>query len=650
MIGDIFMGNEYAKEQEEPKKKQSSQKAAEETVKVPKEKRDRGWNLWSKAMNKVSGGKLYKEEKAAHKKRKAQRQAQAQHESDVSKTLSDVDADSVVKTPTGSKEEQLGIRNQLAQYANDQMDQTDKVNAFVQKEYGLENSAEFGSVAGRMMQGLYRDTGDKEADYEYNRTVGDYVPDLMKRAEQAGYSKQENVAEALGENEIYMISSIIIPVIDDLRKIRDNGGYMNCAMNDFSKAKMALGKINSIQDILKNYCGQNPEMRDAIYQLCGTDKEEFTDLTMGMSMALRDAGRSMGDAFGMDNISSYQRDVATQEREKREGKNQKPKRKREAEYAALKANQRSFIQEKGVMNTSDHRMAYMALSMKDKARANNIQREAMGDWIKNSGSYSEVLRNDKSFDEMRKEAKNPKETDNLNFMEKMVGVIDSVFTDNAGLEESMETYRGVGDGFLSFLFAQRGLSPKDYLNKDGSLNYQKIDKKGLLKSLIGMTYQDKCFVSTSTNRGYAAMWANQNEFNDANKIRNEVLENSKTEEGSLERKELERYSEAAVLNKAESGKGGHMMVMNLPAGTKAIFADAFGSTSKDSKNMVGSPQNEITLDRGLMYKITDVSGSAGSYQLHVTVAVAGSKKAAEPYNPKTDDKARPALDTGIQDV
>lgn len=92
------------------------------------------------------------------------------------------------------------------------------------------------------------------------------------------------------------------------------------------------------------------------------------------------------------------------------------------------------------------------------------------------------------------------------------------------------------------------------------------------------------------------------------------------------------------------------MIMNLPAGTKGIFSDAMGSTSKDSSKQVGAPQNEITLDRGLIYKITDVSGSAGSYQLYVTVVGSGAKKEAKRYDPKTDTRARAAFDTGIQDV
>lgn len=329
----------------------------------------------------------------------------------------------------------------------------------------------------------------------------------------------------------------------------------------------------------------------------------------------------------------------------------KAPRKREAEYAALKANQKSFIQEKGLMNFSDHRKAYMALAMKDKARVNSVQRSAMSDWIKGSTSFAGVLRNPESFEQMKSKALTETARKDIDNMEGLVGVMDSIFSDNAGLEEQVEVYRGVSDEFLGYLLEQKGYPKENYLNKDGkTLNYQMIDKMGLLKGLVGMTYQDNCFVSTTTNRGYAAMWVNSVEFSKAKQIRNEVLAQSKTEEGSREREELERYSEAVMLQQTESQAGGHMMIMNVPAGTKGVFADAMGSQVKDPTKLFGAPQNEITLDRGLLYKITDVSGSAGSYQLYVTVVGSGSKKAAKRYDPKADKNATPALDTGIQDV
>lgn len=676
------MGRTYEQEQERKKGKGRSKKTSEESVTPSKEKKDRGWNVWSKTMNKVSGGKLYKNEKAAHKQRKEERERQAvaeqerkaqaererqeKHRADVAMSLPDVNENDIVKTPTGSKERQQDIHNQLVRYANDQMDQTDRVNAFAQKEYGMSDFTGFGG-ASRMIQGLYRNTGNEEEDYEYNRTIGDFLPKLMNQSGSSDGSDGEN---KFGVDANIKVASIIAPVLEDLREIQNNGGFAAYALSDYGSAKMMLGKINSIQDILKNY-SKDEDTRTLIYKLSGTTKSEFSELTMGMSLAIRDAGRSMGADLGMDNISSYQNMVATQEREKRT-------RKRKTEYANLKANQRAYIQRKGfgTSDTSEHRKAYMALSMKDKARANSTQRGAMGYWISCSKDYSDALRGDQSIDEMieelEKEKKSKVKADSLRFVKKQIGVMDSIFTDNAGLEESLQVYRGVGDGFLKFLFQQKGFSEKDYEEdtskkdassnkKNGSvqntssdknkpLDYKKIDKKGLMKSLVGMTYKDNCFVSTSTNRGYCAMWANQDAFKKADDMRTDMLQKSNTKEGSRERSELERYSESVALEQTEAGKGGHMMTMHLPAGTKAIFADAFGDKEQNHNIMKGASQNEVTLDRGLIYKITGVSGSAGSYQFYVTVVGSGTKKAADVYDAKADIEATAALDTGIQDV
>ena len=487
--------------------------------------------------------------------------------------------------------------------------------------------------------------------------------------------RESSLEGALGGNEANMVASIMMPVLQELRQVRDGEGYQALTISDFKRAKALVGQVNSIQDMLKAYTDKE-EVRGYIFGLAGTTKEEYTELTMGMSAGLRDGGIALGEKIGANNISAYMRSVGVQTRKEREeaaraaqvviqnapeevqraAETELP-RKRQAEYAALKQNQRAFKEEKGdsQINANAHRQAYMALATKDKSRVNNRQRAAMAMWIVNSGGFSSVLRNNDSFDELKRKAKDEREKQEIGHMEEQVGIMDSIFEDNAGLEENLETYRGVGDGFIAFLFAKQGVSSKEYEKKDapGKLDYTKIDKKGLLKKLVGMTYQDSCFVSTTTNRGYAAMWANQEEFMKARGTRDQVLQESATEEGSRERAELERYSEAVMLNQAESGQGGHMMIMNLPAGTKAVFSDAMGSTQRDSSKMVGAPQNEVTLDRGLMYKITGAEGSNGNYRLYVTVTGTGSKKKAKTYDRSKDTDARgsaPAFDSGIQDV
>lgn len=114
------------------------------TKKMPK---DKNWGGWKSMMNRVSRGKLYKDVRTAH----TQWKAKQQHLQNVSMAMPDADAGSIVAAPTGSRERQEDIRNQLADYAERQLAQTERTNAFVQKEYGLGSTAELGSFSGRMM-------------------------------------------------------------------------------------------------------------------------------------------------------------------------------------------------------------------------------------------------------------------------------------------------------------------------------------------------------------------------------------------------------------------------------------------------------------------------------------------------------------------
>lgn len=658
------------------KKKNTDQTTVQQVLEKPakgKAKKDSNWNGWKSFMNRASRGKFYKEDRDKHTAWKADQAQKEKKERDLALAPADVNPVDVVMTPTGTREEQADVRKQMVDYANQMADQNQKATAFGQREYGMERLEEMGSVPARMMRGLFRDTGNQEEDYEYNRTVGDFVPGLINGSS-SGQKRESNIGSALASNEANMVALIMMPVLDELREVRDGVGYYNLAVTEFGKAKALLGKINSIQDILKAYTA-DAVVLNYVFSLARTTKEEFSELTMGMSLAVRDGGMALGEKIGTHNISSYMQSVGDQVRKEREeaaraahaviqnapqevqqtARTEIP-RKRQAEYAELKANQRAFREEKGDSSIGDnaHRQAYMKLATKDKKRVNERQRSAMASWITSSGMYSEVLRSDESFEEMKAKKENKGDKAQVDFMSEMVGVMDSIFEDNAGLEENLETYRGVGDPFISYLFQQRGLSPKDYQKKDGHLDYAKIDKKGLLKKLIGMTYRDGCFVSTTTNRGYAAMWANQEAFREANDVRRQVLENTGMQEGSQEREALERYADAVLLEHAETaGKGGHMMIMNLPAGTKAVFADAMGSSQKDSSKMVGAPQNEVTLDRGLIYKITNVSGSNGNYRLYVTVVGQGQKKEAKKYDRSKETNAKgsaPAFESGIEDV
>lgn len=101
----------------------------------------------------------------------------------------------------------------------------------------------------------------------------------------------------------------------------------------------------------------------------------------------------------------------------------------------------------------------------------------MASWITSSGMYSEVLRSDESFEEMKAKKENKGDKAQVDFMSEMVGVMDSIFEDNAGLEENLETYRGVGDPFISYLFQQRGCRLRTIKKKTDILTMQRLIKR-----------------------------------------------------------------------------------------------------------------------------------------------------------------------------
>jgi hypothetical protein len=275
-------------------------------------------------------------------------------------------------------------------------------------------------------------------------------------------------------------------------------------------------------------------------------------------------------------------------------------------------------------------------------------------WISSSGSFSNILRNDKSIEEQCAPGSQYAE------MKENIAIMDSIFDDSRGLEEDLEVFRGVGDGFLSMLFQKIGLAPSEYAKKDGSLDYRKIDKEGQMQKLVGVVYTDQCYVSTTTNRGYAASWASDAEHYNAAVSEVMAAHNMTNISGSeyfvpgSAANEERIKIEGEINQKLETSKAGaHMMIMQVPAKTKGIFMDAMGSGKDVRDYRAAAAQNELTLDRGLLYKIDGVSGSAGNYQFQVSVIGQGPKKAGAKYDPKTETHERlkqPAMATGIQDV
>ena len=80
---------------------------------------------------------------------------------------------------------------------------------------------------------------------------------------------------------------------------------------------------------------------------------------------------------------------------------------------------------------------------------------------------------------------------------------------NNPLQENVSAYKGITDKYLAMMFEQHGL--KDALNTDGTVNHKWLrnNQKMMLDTLVGKTFHDKGYTSTTTETSFAKGWATQ---------------------------------------------------------------------------------------------------------------------------------------------
>ncbi len=266
------------------------------------------------------------------------------------------------------------------------------------------------------------------------------------------------------------------------------------------------------------------------------------------------------------------------------------------------------------------RQAYIALSNRDKTYAqSDEERAAMIDYINSSSAINRSLREGKSIEEL----KNSRDDSEQQAGADREGM-EKLFNRIPGLSENLTTFKGVDDHFLKSILQKAGVDVAALCvsgDPFGTLDYDELEETGGLNKLTGLTYVDEAYESTTTNRSFAEYWGSQNKVN---MLRLEMNKRMRAMNLSPEeQKELSANNEENLLHMAaEEFSGGHVMVIDCPAGTKGIFADMFRSE--------GTHQNEVTLDRGLTYRINKVRKiNKGKYELHVQVLTKGKKREAE---------------------
>lgn len=246
-----------------------------------------------------------------------------------------------------------------------------------------------------------------------------------------------------------------------------------------------------------------------------------------------------------------------------------------------------------------HRNAYLKMADHDKATLTEGQRWAMQAYTTTSDEINKRLRSgEQKDDEVQRQ------------IEEMAGAFDTHV-----LPMDMVTYRGVDDGMLLYLLGneQFGITPeeREMCMTDGRIDYQKMEQTGGYKAFEGLVFEDKAYVSTSTNRYFAKRWANQ--------VAHRAYADRLEKQGNVD--EANRIRQDFVTHD-ENISGSHVFVMHLKAGTKAMFVDTMYVNPRTG---MSRGQDELTLAAGYRYRIRsvrrDASAGAGAYMFDIDVII-----------------------------
>ena len=163
---------------------------------------------------------------------------------------------------------------------------------------------------------------------------------------------------------------------------------------------------------------------------------------------------------------------------------------------------------------------------------------------------------------------------------------------NNPLPENISTFKGITDKYLYMMFQQFGL--KKALNKDGTVNHEWLrnNQDRMKKTLVGKTFHDKGFTSTTTERDFAQGWAQQ-------KAKGEYINYL---EGKGQYDDIVKYQNE-IEGHLEKIKGVHMVRFNLPKGANASFIDR---TADGQAGGERNDQREVLVDKGSSFKISDI--------------------------------------------
>ena len=243
----------------------------------------------------------------------------------------------------------------------------------------------------------------------------------------------------------------------------------------------------------------------------------------------------------------------------------------------------------------ERKKAYNNLAIPTAKNMTDDQRYAVSEYIAGSSGPNAYLR------EQKDSIFYPQTEKDIQRTQKEVNDISEAIGNNP-LPEQLTTYRGTTDKFFAALLLENDLGKA--VNGDGSVNHKWLNKnqKKLRKNLVGKTFHEKAFTSTSTEKKFAQFWSRES-------AKNEKMFDLGMQEKNQEAMEFQNMADAHP----EQIPGAHLLTMNLPKGSKGAFVDrTTDGTAKDGIN-----QREVLLDKGSMFKISDIRKmkDSDSYEL-----------------------------------
>jgi len=242
----------------------------------------------------------------------------------------------------------------------------------------------------------------------------------------------------------------------------------------------------------------------------------------------------------------------------------------------------------------ERRNAYDRIALPIAERMTEDQQHAVSEYIQGSSGPNAYLR------EQKDHLYYPQTEENIQRIKKQTEDISQVIQNNP-LPEQLTTYRGTTDKFFAALLQQNGLGKA--VKEDGSVDHQwlKQNQKKLRKNLVGKTFHEKAFTSTSTEKKFALNWSRMTSFNEKN------FEYGMTGQIKKALKLQNLYD-----THPEQINGAHLLTMNLPKGSKGTFVDRATDSIGRTNN-----QREVLLDKGSFFKISDIRKmeDSDSYEL-----------------------------------